>query len=314
MGYALPAAMAAKLTSPERDCVAVCGDGGFAMTMNALFTAAQYRIPVVTVVLNNSVLGWVKDGQRRRGNRFIASELGRNDYARIAQAMGCVGVRVETIKDLVGELDRVTRREGADRARRGHDRGRAVLAGPVALRQGGPGRRVTMRHKKKDVIARTRREYAILDRLVTRLRPADWKRRVPRPPTRDPWTVKDALAHIVYWKEHSARVFRGERRLPEMRGLDVDQINRLIYRRWRGRRPAELVAWHRRVQRDVLQTSAANPPEWFSPARALGAVAARLRRALVGAPDGRHRGRAGAGARDEKADQCITPPPVTLID
>jgi thiamine pyrophosphate-dependent acetolactate synthase large subunit-like protein len=62
---------------------------------------------VVTVVLNNSVLGWVKDGQRRRGNRFIASELGRNDYAKIAQAMGCIGVRVESIKDLVGELDRV---------------------------------------------------------------------------------------------------------------------------------------------------------------------------------------------------------------
>jgi acetolactate synthase-1/2/3 large subunit len=107
MGYALPAAMAAKLASPERDCVAVCGDGGFAMTMNALFTAAQYRIPVVTVILNNSVLGWVKDGQRRRGNRFIASELGRTDYARIAQAMGCVGVRVESVKDLVGELGRV---------------------------------------------------------------------------------------------------------------------------------------------------------------------------------------------------------------
>ena len=107
MGYALPAAMGAKLTEPERDCVAVCGDGGFAMTMNALLTAAQYRIPVVTVVLNNSVLGWVKDGQRRRGNRFIASELGRTDYAKIAQAMGCVGVRVESLKDLVGELDRV---------------------------------------------------------------------------------------------------------------------------------------------------------------------------------------------------------------
>jgi acetolactate synthase-1/2/3 large subunit len=107
MGYALPAAMGAKLTHPERDCVAVCGDGGFAMTMNALFTAAQYHIPVVTVVLNNSVLGWVKDGQRRRGNRFIASELGRTDYARIAQAMGCVGVRIETLKDLLSELDRV---------------------------------------------------------------------------------------------------------------------------------------------------------------------------------------------------------------
>jgi hypothetical protein len=121
-----------------------------------------------------------------------------------------------------------------------------------------------VRHTKKAVIARTRREYAILDRLVSRLRPADWKRRVPRPPTRDPWTVKDALAHIVYWKEHSARVFRGERRLPEMRGLDVNAINRLIYRRWRARRLAELVAWHRRVQRGVLKTLAANPPEWFS--------------------------------------------------
>jgi len=121
-----------------------------------------------------------------------------------------------------------------------------------------------VRHTKRSVIARTRREYASLDRLVRQLTPADWKRRVPRPPTRDPWTVKDALAHILYWKEHSARVFRGERRLPEMRGLDVNAINRLIYRRWRTRAPAELVAWHRRVQREVLATLAANPPEWFS--------------------------------------------------
>jgi acetolactate synthase-1/2/3 large subunit len=87
MGYALPAALGAKLAAPDRDCVAVCGDGGFAMTMNALLTAAQHRIPVTTVVLNNGVLGWVKDGQRRRGNRFIASELGKLDYARMAQSM-----------------------------------------------------------------------------------------------------------------------------------------------------------------------------------------------------------------------------------
>ena len=107
MGYALPAAMAAKLAFPERDCVAVCGDGGFAMTMNALLTAAQYRIPVVTVVLNNSVLGWVKDGQRRRGNRFIASALGQTDYAKIARAMGCASARIESIADLVAALGRL---------------------------------------------------------------------------------------------------------------------------------------------------------------------------------------------------------------
>ena len=121
-----------------------------------------------------------------------------------------------------------------------------------------------MRHTKREVLARTRREFAILDRLVSRLGPVDWKRRVPRPPTRDPWTVKDALAHIVYWKEHSARVFRGERRPPEMRGLDVNQINRLVYRSWRRRPPRELVSWHRRVQREVLVTLARNPPAWFS--------------------------------------------------
>ena len=107
MGYALPAAMAAKLVFPERDCVAVCGDGGFAMTMNALLTAAQYRIPVVTVVLNNSVLGWVKDGQRRRGNRFIASALGQSDYAKIARAMGCASARVESVADFVAALGRL---------------------------------------------------------------------------------------------------------------------------------------------------------------------------------------------------------------
>jgi hypothetical protein len=86
---------------------------------------------------------------------------------------------------------------------------------------------------------------------------------VPRPPTRDPWTVKDALAHIVYWKGHTARVIRGERRPPEMRGLDVNQINRVIYERWRHRRPREIIEWHRRAHRAVLRTLAQTPDEWF---------------------------------------------------
>jgi hypothetical protein len=58
-------------------------------------------------------------------------------------------------------------------------------------------------------------------------------------------------------------VIRGERRLPEMRGLDVEQINRLVYRRWRDRRPQDVLAWHRRVQADVLRTLASTPEEWF---------------------------------------------------
>ena len=120
-----------------------------------------------------------------------------------------------------------------------------------------------MRHTRKTVLARTRAEFTKLDRLVSRLRPADWRRRVPRPEARDPWTVKDALAHIVYWKAHTARVIRGERRLPEMRGLDVNQINRLVYERWRHRPPRDVVAWHRAVHAEVLRTLARTPAAWF---------------------------------------------------
>jgi len=120
-----------------------------------------------------------------------------------------------------------------------------------------------MRHTRKEVIDRTRREFAKLDRLVAGLGPADWKRRVPRPPTRTAWTVKDALTHILYWKEHTARVIRGERRLPEMRGLGVEGINRLVYERWRRRRPAEVLAWHRRVHDDVMRTLRRTPDAWF---------------------------------------------------
>jgi mycothiol maleylpyruvate isomerase-like protein len=120
-----------------------------------------------------------------------------------------------------------------------------------------------MRHTREAVIARTRGEFAKLDRLVTRLRPTDWKRRVPRPPTRDPWTVKDALAHIVYWKEHTARVIRGERRPPDMRGLDVNQINRLVYERWRRRPWSQVVAWHRCVHAEVLRALASRSATWF---------------------------------------------------
>jgi hypothetical protein len=67
-----------------------------------------------------------------------------------------------------------------------------------------------MRHTRAEVIARTISEFDELDRLLARLQPADWDRLVPRPETRDPWTVKDALVHIVYWKKHTARVMRGE--------------------------------------------------------------------------------------------------------
>lgn len=89
MGFAIPAALAAKLVHPERTAVAVCGDGGFAMTMNGLMSALEHRIPIVTVVFNNAALGWVYHG----GGPF-ASTFNDFDHAAIARSMGCHGVRV----------------------------------------------------------------------------------------------------------------------------------------------------------------------------------------------------------------------------
>jgi uncharacterized damage-inducible protein DinB len=121
-----------------------------------------------------------------------------------------------------------------------------------------------MRHSRDEVTRRTREEFERLDALVARLGAADWERRVSRPETRDPWTVKDALAHVIHWKEHTARVIRGERRPPELRGLNVTQTNRLIYERWRERPPEEVVEWHRRVHDEVMRTLAERPAEWFA--------------------------------------------------
>jgi len=126
-----------------------------------------------------------------------------------------------------------------------------------------PAAMTAIRHTRAGVVERTVREFEALDSLVARLQPGDWARRVPRPETRDPWTVKDALVHIVYWKAHSARAFRGEPRPPELRGLDVSRLNQLIWEQWRSRAPDEVVAWHREVHADVLRTLASRPDDWF---------------------------------------------------
>jgi acetolactate synthase-1/2/3 large subunit len=108
MGYALPAALAAKLVHPERPAVAVCGDGGFGIAMNGLLTAVEQRIPTVVVVFNNGCLGWVYHGQ---GDRHIASEFAAFDYAAVARAIGCEGVRVERPEALSDAIDQAVQSE-----------------------------------------------------------------------------------------------------------------------------------------------------------------------------------------------------------
>jgi len=121
-----------------------------------------------------------------------------------------------------------------------------------------------MRHTREAVLERTQREFDTLDDLVAQIGAGDWHRPVPRPETRDPWTIKDALAHIVYWKLHTIRVIRGERRPPELRGLDVSRLNKRIYEEWRDRAPEDVIGWHRQVHVLALQALTERPPEWFT--------------------------------------------------
>jgi acetolactate synthase-1/2/3 large subunit len=93
MSLSVPSAIAAKLLYPQRPCVAICGDGGMAMQIHALSTAKQFGAAAIFVVMNDSVLGAVRDGQK---GRPIASEFIDTDFAKIAKAFDCQGVRVKT--------------------------------------------------------------------------------------------------------------------------------------------------------------------------------------------------------------------------
>jgi acetolactate synthase-1/2/3 large subunit len=97
MGYAVPAAMAAKLAHPDRPALAVCGDGGFAMSIHALMTAVQEKLPIGVLVFNNGALGWVLHGM---GEKAVAAGFDPFDHAAIARSLGCDSVRVESTSDL----------------------------------------------------------------------------------------------------------------------------------------------------------------------------------------------------------------------
>lgn len=120
-----------------------------------------------------------------------------------------------------------------------------------------------MRHTREEVIQRTIREFKLLDRLVCNLTEEEWNRLLSRPETKDPWTIKDALAHITHWKADVARSIRRQPRPMETR-LPTNQGNHLVYEGWHDRSPQEVLAWHRQVHEDVLSALRETPEEWFT--------------------------------------------------
>jgi acetolactate synthase I/II/III large subunit len=107
LGWAFPAAIGAKCGAPERPVVCFIGDGGFFYHLPELETASRCGINVVTVINNNQYLRQCVDGINqaygdRPGNRDEQCKFSKTDFAKIAENMGCVGIRVEKPEDIGG--------------------------------------------------------------------------------------------------------------------------------------------------------------------------------------------------------------------
>lgn len=109
LGWAFPASLGAKCAAPERPVVCFTGDGGFWYHMSELETAVRCGIKTVTVINNNSGLGQCVPHVNaayadRTGNRHELCRFGQSSFARIAQELGCLGIRVENPTDIAGAL------------------------------------------------------------------------------------------------------------------------------------------------------------------------------------------------------------------
>jgi acetolactate synthase-1/2/3 large subunit len=108
MGFALPAAIGAKMGALDREVVAVIGDGGYQMTIQELGTIFQQQVAVKIVVLNNDFLGMVRQWQQLFfDNRYASTEMVNPDFVTIAKGFQIDAKRVKERKDLdkaVGEM------------------------------------------------------------------------------------------------------------------------------------------------------------------------------------------------------------------
>ena len=102
MGYGLGACIGAKMGRPEKLCINIAGDGCFRMNMNELATASRYDIPIIQVVINNHVLGMVRQWQTLfYGERYSQTVLeDKVDFVKVAEGLGCEAIRVTSCEEV----------------------------------------------------------------------------------------------------------------------------------------------------------------------------------------------------------------------
>lgn len=108
MGYGLGACIGAKMGQPDKICINIAGDGCFRMNMNELATASRYNIPIIQVVINNHVLGMVRQWQTLfYGKRYSQTVLNDGvDFCKVAEGLGCEAIRVTKKEEVAPAIER----------------------------------------------------------------------------------------------------------------------------------------------------------------------------------------------------------------
>lgn len=114
MGYGLGACIGAKVGNPDKTVVNIAGDGCFRMNMNELATASRYNIPIIQVVLNNHVLGMVRQWQTLfYGERYSHTVLNdKVDFVKVSEGLGCEAYRVTSKEELDAALEKALQAKG----------------------------------------------------------------------------------------------------------------------------------------------------------------------------------------------------------
>ncbi|MCG8554656.1 MAG: biosynthetic-type acetolactate synthase large subunit [Proteobacteria bacterium] len=113
MGFALPAAIGAKLACPDQEVWVVAGDGGFQMTAAELSTCLQEKLKLNIAIINNGYLGMVRQWQEFFfGSRYVATPILSPDFVQLAQAHGLSGLRVESRSELEDRVEKARATEG----------------------------------------------------------------------------------------------------------------------------------------------------------------------------------------------------------
>lgn len=105
MGGSIPGAIEAKRLNPNRNVVALCGDGGFVMSIQALFTAVSLQIPVVVLVWDDDAYGLIEWKQEMHFNQHAYTDLNNPDLAETAKAIGCFSRTIKSAHQFVPDLN-----------------------------------------------------------------------------------------------------------------------------------------------------------------------------------------------------------------